>query len=230
MRLLNFIILAIALCVALAGCSSPNDPAEEHLRRAQEYVAKNRIVDARAEVDEAIRWHPAQESIYIQALSIYDPQKYPQEAIRLALKLENRVDSATLNRKLTAADRTGLYDMLGGVYWKARDLASAERALQKSLSASPRDPMAMNNLGYFYADEDIHLNRALHLTRRAAKLAPKDPMILDSLGWTYYRLGNYKAAISRLKKAVEFAPDEPDLRYHLGGCTSTGGASNRRPH
>lgn len=209
-------LLLIALL--LVGCSQADDPALEHFRWAQHYVSKNKITEAKAEVNEAIAWHPAQYSMYVMAISIFNPKKYPKEAIHYASELENRIDSARLDRKLNAADKAELYSQIGTTYWDARSIHSAEMAFDKALSASPNDPMLMNNLGYFYADEGIKLNLALKLTRRAAKLAPKEAMIIDSLGWTYYKLGRYKSAVSQLKKAVDLAPDEADLRYHLGAA------------
>lgn len=49
------------------------------------------------------------------------------------------------------------------------------------------------------------------------KLATSDnPLYLDTAGWVQYKRGDYQAALPILKKAVELAPQHPQLRYHLG--------------
>ena len=40
--------------------------------------------------------------------------------------------------------------------------------------------------------------------------------MVDSLGWAYYRLGDYKAALESLERAVEIEPGDPDVNDHLG--------------
>jgi tetratricopeptide (TPR) repeat protein len=51
----------------------------------------------------------------------------------------------------------------------------------------------------------------------SAKLATSDnPLFLDTAGWVQYKRGDYQAALPILKKAVELAPEHPQIRYHLG--------------
>jgi predicted Zn-dependent protease len=92
---------------------------------------------------------------------------------------------------------------------------AAIQELEALLRARPRDPAAMNALGYTLADHSRQLKRASELIERAYGEAPKSAAIRDSLGWVYYRQGRPEAALPMLEAA--FA-DEPggDIGAHLG--------------
>ena len=50
----------------------------------------------------------------------------------------------------------------------------------------------------------------------ARKQFPEDANILDTLGWVYFKMRNYKQAISLLEESIKKKPDHPTLYYHLG--------------
>ena len=77
----------------------------------------------------------------------------------------------------------------------------------------------MNNLAFYYAENDRKLDEALNLARKAAEVGPEDgghPMSLDTLGWVYCKRGDYTAALKTLTLALRFIPDSPTVYYHLG--------------
>ena len=76
--------------------------------------------------------------------------------------------------------------------------------------------MALNYLGYSYADRGIHLDQAVDLVQKALKIRPDDGFYLDSLGWAYYKQEKFKKALRLLKRAVDLVPDDSVLREHLG--------------
>jgi len=75
---------------------------------------------------------------------------------------------------------------------------------------------ALNYLGYSYADKNVKLKEAQDLITRALKVRPNDGFIIDSLAWVFYRQGDLDKAISELKKAIVFVPDDPTIHEHLG--------------
>ena len=84
------------------------------------------------------------------------------------------------------------------------------------IKIDPRHADALNYIGYTYADENVHLDRALELIEKAIKYKPNSGYIIDSLGWVYFRKGLYDKALTELKKAVELAPHDPAIAEHLG--------------
>jgi Flp pilus assembly protein TadD len=92
----------------------------------------------------------------------------------------------------------------------------AEADFLKALELSPDQPMVLNYLGYGWADQGVHLDRALGMISRAVELRPQDGYIVDSKGWVLFRLGDYSGAVGQLERAVELRPMDPVINDHLG--------------
>jgi tetratricopeptide (TPR) repeat protein len=94
--------------------------------------------------------------------------------------------------------------------------ARAEPDLLKALELEPEQPSVLNYLGYSWADQRLHLDKALPMIERAVELRPRDGYIVDSLGWVHFRLGNLEKALSYMEQAVELRPQDPTINDHLG--------------
>lgn len=105
--------------------------------------------------------------------------------------------------------------------------AKAIAEIDTAVKLSPNDAQVLNNAGYMLADADINLQQALTLTRKAARLSPNEGNIIDSLGWAHYKLGDYHSATSYLQRAVELAPNEAEIRYHLAATYAKRGLRAR---
>ncbi|MEW6594846.1 MAG: tetratricopeptide repeat protein [Thermodesulfobacteriota bacterium] len=99
-------------------------------------------------------------------------------------------------------------------------IGNTDAALAKMhevLALEPRNPYALNYVGYTWADRGERLEEARAYIEEAVSQRPEDGFIRDSLGWVYYRLGDYERAVRELEKAVELANDEDATIYdHLG--------------
>ena len=76
--------------------------------------------------------------------------------------------------------------------------------------------MALNYLGYTYAERGTNLDEAEDLIKRALKFRPNDGYILDSLGWVYFKKKKFDEALIELEKAWKLAPNDPVIGEHLG--------------
>jgi len=94
--------------------------------------------------------------------------------------------------------------------------ARAESDLLKALELQPEQPSVLNYLGYSWADQRLHLDKALPMIERAVELRPRDGYIIDSLGWVHFRLGNLEKALVYMEQAVELRPQDPTINDHLG--------------
>lgn len=98
--------------------------------------------------------------------------------------------------------------------YQAGDVATLEADLREVLRRDPDNALALNALGYTYADENRRLDEALELIERAHELEPDNPAILDSLGWVHYRLGDPDTALPYLERAYAGMPDQ-EVAAHL---------------
>ena len=96
----------------------------------------------------------------------------------------------------------------------------ARAVYEKALAADPFRWAAANNLAFLLADNPAataaDLDRALELAKQAEQQRPEDPVVLDTLGWVHYKRGDMETARTMLTSAVEKAPDNGALNYHLG--------------
>ncbi|WP_457574758.1 tetratricopeptide repeat protein [Desulfolithobacter sp.] len=88
--------------------------------------------------------------------------------------------------------------------------------MQQVIRVQPRHAGALNYVGYTWADQKVHLDKALEYIEKAVSLEPENGYIRDSLGWVYYRLGRLEEARKALEEAVKLSPDDPAILDHLG--------------
>lgn len=103
------------------------------------------------------------------------------------------------------AERAGLYD-------KAADL------FKKAISLDPTNAAeACNYLAYMWAEQNMHLEEAVEMIRRAVQADPQNGAYLDTLGWLEYRQGKYEQALSDLLRAAQSMPHDDAVVFdHLG--------------
>jgi Zn-dependent protease with chaperone function len=105
--------------------------------------------------------------------------------------------------------------MLGDLYYSLKYYDKAKSAYEKSLSLSPDNPNALNNLAWLYAtcgDKTIrNPEMAVLLAEKAVKIE-ETPQILDTLAESYYAAGRYKEAVEAGRKALNLAG--PDKSYY----------------
>lgn len=105
----------------------------------------------------------------------------------------------------TAAEQAAFYD-------KAADLFRTAIALDPANAAE-----SCNSLGYMLAEQNMHLEEAEEMVRRALDFDPDNGAYLDSMGWVRYRQGKFQEALDFLLKAAEHLPkDDATVFDHVG--------------
>jgi tetratricopeptide (TPR) repeat protein len=92
----------------------------------------------------------------------------------------------------------------------------AEEWLQQVLDEFPEDVAADNDLGFLWAEQGIHLQRAKQMIEAAVEDEPDNSAYRDSLGWVYYQLGQTRRAVAELEKATAEKKPDPVILDHLG--------------
>lgn len=129
------------------------------------------------------------------------------ESARKALSLASSADPGQANNALI---------MLSSAQERAGDTKGAEATLRQVLDKDSNNPTALNNLGYFLAEHNEHLDEALGMIERAVRAEPSNPSFLDSLGWAYFKLGKLKEAERYLSDAARRNPASANIQEHLG--------------
>jgi tetratricopeptide (TPR) repeat protein len=124
--------------------------------------------------------------------------------------------------------------MLSGVYVDIDRIDKAGQHLQLLLKQYPTEAKYNNDLGFIWADHDMHLDEAERMIRKAldedrkqrhkaagSKVDPENDKdnaaYLDSLGWVLFKKKKYEEAKPYLQKAVEDKEGQHvEIYDHLG--------------
>lgn len=154
---------------------------------------------------------------YIFIASLYNQAEETREAI---LAATNAFSVARGEERRQIAKLT-----LASAQQSSGDFQSAEKNLREIIEASPKNPIALNNLGYLFLEAGKNFEEALELISAAVKTDPKNPSYLDSLGWAYFKLGQFEKAEKTLRKALKLEPTASTILEHLGDVLRARGKS-----
>lgn len=180
-----------------------------------------------------------EQAVYLQS-RIYKETGKPEKAISLLKKYigsessrsplfyallssfyQDRKDDLAAISLMEAAitiypDNSQLFFEYGLLLDKREMYEQAMAKMERVLELQPDHADALNYIGYTWADNNIHLDKALEYIKRAIDLKPDNGYIVDSLGWVYYRLGEFAKAARELERSLELEPGDPHIYDHLG--------------
>jgi tetratricopeptide (TPR) repeat protein len=96
------------------------------------------------------------------------------------------------------------------------DWPRAEADLKRAAELAPEEAIALNYLGYSWAERGENLDEAFALIEKAVAIDPSSGAIIDSLGWANYQRGHYEVAVGHLEQAASLEPGDPTVTDHLG--------------
>ncbi|MCL2320140.1 MAG: tetratricopeptide repeat protein [Treponema sp.] len=108
-----------------------------------------------------------------------------------------------------------LYTTLAYAAWAQKHYKQAVDYYEKALDLDESNATALNGLGYVLVDSGMDLLRGLRCCRKAVDLKPQNPLYLDSLGWAYYKNGELLEARTWLRRALDAAPDNKEIKEHF---------------
>lgn len=108
------------------------------------------------------------------------------------------------------------YAFLGMLEEERGDWQAAREDYQKALQLSPNYAIAANNLAYLLLEHGGNVDDALTLAQTARRDLPDSPSTADTLAFAYYHKGLYRSAVALLRSALEKAPNNLGLNFHLG--------------
>ena len=126
-----------------------------------------------------------------------------------------KADILLRNWLSTHSDDVPIRIMLATSMMQAGDLQLAEREDIQALKYQPENAILHNNLAWLYSQTAD--SRATEHAKRALELLPDNPNVLDTYGWILAQGESPHQGLSLLEKAIERAPGDPLIRYHLAG-------------
>jgi tetratricopeptide (TPR) repeat protein len=91
------------------------------------------------------------------------------------------------------------------------------QVLERLYRLAPSDPGMSNDLGYTWLELGMNVDQALTMIRYAVANDPMNAAFLDSLAWTYYKRGEFDAALKQQERAVRLVDGQDADQYdHLG--------------
>lgn len=105
---------------------------------------------------------------------------------------------------------------LGSAYERAGNQGSAEKVFLDILAKHPDHAQTLNYLGYMWAENNVNLDKAAEMLKKAVSEEPRNGAYIDSLGWLYFRQGNLDLAEKYLTDASHLLPRDATVHEHLG--------------
>lgn len=161
----------------------------------------------------------------------------PEQA---AKTYESIIDIIRKSEDLADKDKEDMIEecryALSSIYIDMKQVDKAAEQLKTLLSKKPDNPSYNNDLGFVWADNDMNLEEAEKMIRKAIEGERKqkqkeetpdanpeqikdNPSYLDSLGWVLFKQKKYKEAKVELLKAVEDPGGQNiEIYDHLADC------------
>ena len=103
--------------------------------------------------------------------------------------------------KENSSSEPSIITNLAMIYSEAGILDLAEQYFRQALSMEPEKPVRLNNLAWFFINNDRNINEGLDLVEKALELTPDNYIFLHTKGWGLYKQGKYQEAYDILQKS-----------------------------
>jgi len=104
------------------------------------------------------------------------------------------------------------------IYWldKQERLPETIALTKQGLKFAPKDSYFTSYLAWALADKGTDLAQAQSWIDKAKALAPENVFLSDTQAWLDVRRGNYQQALKHIQPSIGYAPQVPEIAYHLG--------------
>ncbi len=112
-------------------------------------------------------------------------------------------------------ESTQIYSALAYAAWAQKKYDPSIEWYKRALTLDSENSTALNGLGYVLADTEKDIHKALVFCKKAVEKKPQNPAYLDSLGWAYFKNGELLEARTWLRRALDLAPRQTEIRNHM---------------
>lgn len=141
---------------------------------------------------------------YAYYATLLDDQKQYRQAVAMLTKATEKFP-----------EHAQLRFFLGSMHDRIGNSEATIASMKRVLEIDNDHVQALNYLAYTYAEQNVQLDEAEALARRALAMQPTDGYILDTVGWVLFKRGKSEAAIRYLEAAYRAKADEAIIAEHL---------------
>ena len=171
------------------------------------------VTDAQGRYEEAIEiMHRAYDKIPADSLEVM----YYTAIIHSRNERYDLARDGYLRLTESQPDNIDIRFNLAASYERLGQFKEAEREFYWIMERAPDHALALNYLGYMYADKGIKLDEALPMIEKAVSIDPENGAFLDSYAWVLYKLGRYDEALVQMKEALKYDQSDAVLYDHQG--------------
>lgn len=99
--------------------------------------------------------------------------------------------------------KSNIYSSLGDLYHKLKMESASDVAYAEAIALDSTNVSAMNNLAYYLSVRNKDLDKAAEFAKQANTLEPNNPTFQDTYAWVLFQQGNYKEALTWMRKAIQ---------------------------
>jgi len=171
---------------------------------------------------EAIKARPTENleayNAYLRGIDMLRVPDYRMEAREISVQMFERAvdldpEFASAYARLSIAN-SGLYIL--GFDRTEKRTARSKAAVDRALELEPDNAEAHLALAYYYYWCLAEYDLALEQFAIAEKGLPNDPGVLQGVAYILRKKGQYEEAVTRLKTALEFSPQDADVALGIG--------------
>jgi tetratricopeptide (TPR) repeat protein len=195
-------------------------------------AAKGDTVAGAAFLERALAIDPAQPQVWLTlAGTVHGHDSYTGGGHDAASAGHDTVETLLLRAVAANPDSADLHAELGLLYLSDGRVQEAIAAFDSAVKASPGNIAGLSLGALARADLGEDLETARAMMERASAAAPDEPINQDILGWVMARQGQVDEGIALMMAALDAAPGDVTIRYHLGVAEmDRGNIDMARPH
>ena len=194
-RATRLAIVPLVLAVALSGCGSPEEKAQEYLSSARKYLADGESTKADIELRNALKLDPRLAEAHYLRSRVFESSNALPDALR-ELQSTVQIDENHLEANLR----------LAAIYAATRNPEEAQAAIDRASRASPDDFRIPRAEAMLLAMES-RLEEASARARKALDASPKDLESQMLLSGILIKMRDYPAAKALVNEALADHPD-----------------------
>jgi tetratricopeptide (TPR) repeat protein len=179
-------------------------------RMTQAWINLGVIYSRLGRYDEAIEAH-------LQVAERHPGDFEPLKNLALLYRDTGRLDEAVAYAQAATQarpDYAPIYQLLGELYWRAKDLASAETAYRQALELNPQDVNTLLAIVMVYRDQG-RFEEAIAQLETALQTVPDNVQVKQALGELYVSTANWQKAIESYEAVLAANPDQVQVRSIL---------------
>lgn len=169
------------------------------------FFDKNNFSEAVSIMEKAKQYLPDEFRVYL-LLGIAYSRAGREEDARVALERAVELNPKDINA----------LSSLGLTYDNLKMSAESDSCYERALRVDPDYALVLNNYAYSLSVRNIHLDRAMKMSKRALEKDSLNSSYLDTYGWILFQKEQYDDARIYIAKAVEQGDASSVVLEHLG--------------